>query len=275
MPKDQNITRVLSDYRKEEISDLAESIVEDYQIKGLINPETIAKEKKITFSYGNYKNAFDGLIQHISGKFHIFINQTRVGKGFTPRARFTFGHELGHYYIDEQRNALKKGRVPSHPSFNKLLSKNLAEREADYFSSCLLMPSNKFRKECFNRSLSGILIKDLSNHFKTSLSATIFRYFELNLFPMLIVYSKDSEVKWYFRSNDFIYKYPPKYGSEVPDTSVAGEFFYEKREYETEEIIYPYDWFSDFKMNKNQELFEKCYYLKSLNSVLSIVWLKE
>lgn len=265
----------LSDYRKEELSDLAESITEYYYGNNLIDLESIAKTNNITFSYGNYKNAFDGLIQHRFGSFHIFINSFRVGTKNEPRSRFTFGHELGHYYIDEHRNVLKKGKVPCHPSFNKILSKNPAEREADFFSSCLLMPSKIFRQLCLRKPLSGKLITDLSNYFKTSLSSTIFRYFELDLFPMFIVLCKDAKIKWYFKSNDFKYKYPPKYESEVSTSSVAGEFYYNQREYSVEEIIYPDDWFSDFKMDKTQQLYEKCFYLKSSNSVLSLVWVKE
>lgn len=265
----------LSDYRKEELTDLAESVIDYYIGDHYIDLEIIANANKITYSYGNYKNAFDGLIQHRFARFHIFINNFRVGTKEEPRSRFTFGHELGHFYIDEHRNALKKGKVPSHPSFNKLLSKNLAEREADFFSSCLLMPSKKFIQKCFRKPLSGKLIVELSNYFQTSLSATIFRYFELDLFPLFIVFCKDAKIKWYFRSTDFKYRYPPKYESDVPKSSVAGEFFYNQREYLEEEIIFPDDWFSDFRMDKNQQLYEKCYYLKNTNSIISLVWIKE
>ena len=265
----------LSEYRKKELSDLADSTTENITYKNYVNPEFIAKNEKITFSYGNYKNSFDGLIQHKFGKFHIFINTDTVGERNTPRARFTFGHELGHYYIDEHRNALKKGKVPSHPSFNKLISKNLAEREADFFSSCLLMPSRNFIKLNSGKPLSGKQIEQLSSLFKTSLLATLFRYFELNIFPMFIVCSKDSKISWYFSSKDFNYRYPPKYNTSVPSSSVAGEFFYDNKIYNSEEIIYPDDWFFDYDMNKNQELLEKCYYLKSLNKVISMVWINE
>ncbi len=265
----------LNEYRKEELSDLAETVIDYYIDSGIVQPEIIAEANSISFSYGNYKNAFDGLIQHKFGKFHIFINEQRVGNKETVRSRFTFAHELGHFYIDEHRNALKKGKVPSHPSFNKLVSKNLAEREADFFSSCLLMPSQRFRQQCLKKPLSGELIENLANHFKTSLSATIFRYFELDLFPMFIVCSQDEKVKWYFRSNDFLYKYPPKYGSEVPRSSAAGEYFFNQNEYRNEEIIFPDDWFSDFYMDKNQQLYEKCYYLKTSNTVISLVWINQ
>ena len=87
----------LCDYRKEELSDLAESIIENYIGDDFIEPEIIANVNRVTFSYGNYRDAFDGLIQHKFGRFHIFINSNRSGIKTSPRARFTFGHELGHF----------------------------------------------------------------------------------------------------------------------------------------------------------------------------------
>lgn len=269
------MTTTITENRKEELSDLAESIVDHYIKGNVVNPEIIATANNITFSYGNYKNAFDGLIQHKSGNFHIFINNDRVGHKESPRARFTFGHELGHFYIDEHRNALKRGKVPSHPSFNKLMTKNLAEREADFFASCLLMPSERFKQQCLRRPLSGKLIEDLSQYFNTSLSSVIFRYFELNLFPVFIVSCRDSIVEWYFRSSDFKFKFPPKYGDNVPNSTAASDFFYDGIEYTTEEIIFADDWFSDYRMNKNQQLYEKCYYQRQLNKVISVIWVKE
>ncbi|MHA6279361.1 ImmA/IrrE family metallo-endopeptidase [Salinimicrobium sp. CAU 1759] len=269
------MVKILSDHRKEELSDLAEVVVEPFLAQVQIDPEKIALSNKISFSYGHYRNSFDGLIQHRSGRFHIFINNNRVGTKENPRSRFTFAHELGHYYIDEHRNALKRGKVPSHPSFNRLVSENLAEREADFFASCLLMPERRFRSKCFRKPLSGRLIEDLSKSFGTSLSATIFRYFHLDLYPMFIVFAKNGIIKWYFRSPDFKYKFPPKYNSKVPETSVAGEFFYLTKKYIQEETIFSDDWFSDHSMDPNDQLYEKCYYLKDTNSTISVIWMKE
>ena len=45
-----------------------------------------------------------------SGGWHIYCNLDCVGQKDSPRARFTLAHELGHYYIDEHRNALVAGR---------------------------------------------------------------------------------------------------------------------------------------------------------------------
>jgi len=131
----------ISKDRKEEIAELAETVADEHCPTGRVDPVLIAKAKGITLSFGRYEDAFDGLLEHCCGRFHIYCNLDRVERAGSPRARFTLSHELGHFYIDEHRNALKAGRAPSHPSFCDYESKNPVEQEADHFASCLLMPA--------------------------------------------------------------------------------------------------------------------------------------
>src|ERR1700748_3499337 len=127
-----------------ELSELAESIVEYYCPEGIVNPAQIAEMKGISYSYGDYGDAFDGLIEQENTSFHIFIN-TKNFPADHPRSRFTFAHELGHYFIDEHRNALLSGRTPSHPSYTDFSSKNPVELEADHFASSLLLPERRIK----------------------------------------------------------------------------------------------------------------------------------
>src|SRR5258706_8422087 len=52
-------------------------------------------------------------------------------------------YEIGHFFIDEHRNALASGQPP-HPSFPNHPTENLAEQEANLFSSHLLMPAKEY-----------------------------------------------------------------------------------------------------------------------------------
>jgi len=261
-------------YRKREIAELAESIAIDFINGNILEPEDIAIAEGITFSRNHYGNCFDGLLEHQRNRFHIYINEKRVGGKESPRARHTFAHELGHYFIDEHRNALKAGKTPSHPSFNGLRAKNMVEREADYFASCLLMPSVLFRKCCGRDPLSAILIEKLAKTFQTSVSSVIFRYFELNLFPMLIVLAKDGIIEWKMVSEDFKYKYLPKKQGELPPTSVAGEYFRLGKKPATQQIVFAYDWCKYHGVGIKEQLWEKVYYLSD-TKVMSVVWRKE
>lgn len=261
-------------YRKSEIAELAEAIAMRFYDGGIINPELIADEQGITFSYNNYKDSFDGLLQHYAGSFHIFINLSRLRAPGNPRTRHTFAHELGHYFIDEHRNALKSGKTPSHPSFNSLVPKNPVEREADFFASCLLMPAKLFKKQCFRRPLDPKLLDDLAAYFQTSISSVIFRYFELGLFPMLIVRVNNGLIDWKMPSDDLKYKYLPKKGGPVPPTTAAAEFFSSGKKHADKQVLWAHDWFNDFNIADNEQIFEKCYYLTD-SVVMSVIWKKE
>lgn len=258
--------------RLKEISELAEEVARPFAMP--LQPELIAREEGITFSYGSYADAFDGLLQHQYNRFHIYINLNRVKTLSSPRSRFTFAHELGHFFIDEHRNALRKGKTPPHPSHYRLEQKNPVEREADYFASCLLMPSDDLLRVCFRKKLSGRLIEDLAAYFQTSLSATLYRYFELDLFPMMLVFSKRGRVKWVRRSKDFRFRRPPDKGAKVPPSTVAGEFFHKGTKSPIDEIVYPDDWFTDYQEGTRMELYEKCYYLSD-DTVMSVIWVNE
>lgn len=265
----------MTPFRRQELSELADVVTDTYFREGeTILPEHIALQSGITFSYGNYADAFDGLLEHRSGDFHIYINLDRLKSKHEPRTRFTFAHELGHYYIDEHRNALRKGKTPSHPSFNKLMMVNPVEREADYFASCLLMPEMHMRNLCRTRPLSVQLLDNISVRFKTSISSVIFRYFQLDLFPMCLIMTVGGKIEWTMRSKDFWNGDLPRKGVSVLKSSVAGEYFDQRTRYDFEQIVYGDDWFSGPRVNKDQQFYEKCYYL-STNKVLSLVWKKE
>src|SRR5258706_3391311 len=99
----------LSPTREQEIAELAEAIADGYFPAKRIDPLAIIQAKGITTSFGHYRDTFDGLLEHQRGRFHIYANLDRVEQADSPRARFTLGHELGHYFIDEHRNALTRG----------------------------------------------------------------------------------------------------------------------------------------------------------------------
>jgi Zn-dependent peptidase ImmA (M78 family) len=192
----------LSQERRQEICELAE-IVADEHCPGIrIEPLAIAKAKGMTVSFGRYEDAFDGLLEHQGERFHIYCNLDRVTRADAPRARFTLGHELGHFYIDEHRNALRLGRAPAHPSFCEYESKNPVEQEADLFASCLLMPSARFLQQAKRLpvGLGGILA--LARTFGTSVTSTAIRYATLRVKPCVVVKWSPDGYAWKWLSYD-------------------------------------------------------------------------
>jgi Zn-dependent peptidase ImmA (M78 family) len=262
------------EYREMELQQLAEAVSLEYFPSGKFDPENVARQIGVTWSYGHYAQAFDGLLQHRYGRFHIFLNLDRQRDRNTPRMRYTFCHELAHYFVDEHRNPLKNGHVVSHASFNALEAHNIAEKEADFFASCLLMPSKKFRGFCHRRPISSKLIEDLAKEFGASISAVILRYIYLSLSPVLIVMSKDGKMEWKSATKDFKYWGLPSKYSALPVNTAAYEFFSHGKQYQTEEIVFADDWFTDQYKIKDERFMEKCYYMPN-NKVLSLIWKKE
>jgi IrrE N-terminal-like domain len=182
--------------RKKEIASLAEAVSENYGTQGRIDPASVIRANDVTLNFGRYADAFDGMLEHLDGRFHVYCNLDRVEKEDSTRARFTLGHELGHFYIDDHRNALASGAAPSHSSFAEFESKLLVEQEADHFAVNLLMPETLFRKRTKGNGPGLSAILELAKSFKTSVSSTAIRYASLGVSPCVVIKWNPNKVAW-------------------------------------------------------------------------------
>ncbi len=196
------ITKSLSEERLSEIAELAEIVADEYCPKGRVDPEGIAHAAGLTLSYGTYQDYFDGLLEHKSSRFHIYCNLDRVENPHSGRAHFTIAHELGHYFIDEHRNALAAGVVPSHPSFCEHESDFLVENEADHFASNLLMPTARFSKACRSKKVGLASILALTELFGTSITSTALRYTQLGIVPCAVFKWSGGKLQWRWLSTE-------------------------------------------------------------------------
>lgn len=261
----------LSAYDVTSLNELASSISDYYFPDSQIDPIVLAEKKRITYSFGNYGDAFDGLLEQENRDFHIFINIDKLGHAYSERARFTFGHELGHYFIDDHRNALLNGLSPSHCSLTGFKSKNKAERQADFFSSCLLMPELRFKRYCKGNKFEFRIIQELAKKFGTSISATALRFCSIGNQPIMVVYSYDNSIKWYWSSDDFPFKFL-KFGKDrLPPDTVAGEYFCLGSKFKTTQQVFAMDWFNIWKDSQaNKPFYEHC--IMNEKHALSIIW---
>jgi Zn-dependent peptidase ImmA (M78 family) len=182
--------------RKAEIAELAEIVAAEHFPSGKVDPKSVADKREITISFGHYKEAFDGLLEHLAGEFHIYCNLDRLEHPNRPRARFTIAHELGHFFIEEHHAALVSGRSPGHGSFAEYESRNPAEQEADHFASNLLMPQNRFRRAAKGKPPGLAGIKSLADDFGTSVTSTAIRFASLEVRPCLVVKWASDGYKW-------------------------------------------------------------------------------
>lgn len=180
-----------------EIAELAELIADRVCPASPVDPEAIAREEGISWRYGNYGHGFDGLLAHRKGKFRVFCNAERGSK----RGRFTFGHELGHYFIDEHRLAIATQGI-RHLSVGEWHSDAVVERQADTFAANLLMPTARFHE--FTRSLLPGLaaVVAAANKFAVSVTSAAFRFVQTT--PSccaMVMWNPDGHCSWSWGSD--------------------------------------------------------------------------
>lgn len=259
----------ISNTSKEFIKDLAEFIAADYE-DNETPLDKIVESENLTVFYDDYGNAFDGMIIYDS-EFYIHINTNRYNKPKSPRGRFTLAHELGHYFIDNHRNGLKNGFLDPHPSKNNEQKHQKIEREADYFASCLLMPEQRFIKDCFKRKFSFSIIEELAVKYNVSLTACAIRFADVGNHPIMVVYCEDNLVKWKWNSLDFPFKYLVDNNGKVPEDTLVGEYFLKGSGVRKTEQLWAGDWFNCYRYeDENRKIYE--HFIPHKNKGLSIIW---
>lgn len=250
------------------IKELAEFIALEHN--PIVTPlHAIAEEENVPIFYDNYENAFDGLLIHDMG-FYIHLNTARGNRQDTPRGRFTLAHELGHYFIDNHRIGLQRGLLHPHGSLNHRNSHQKIEREADYFASCLLMPEERFTKDCFKRKFQFSIIEELAKKYNVSLTACAIRFADIGNHPIMVVYCEDNKVIWKWNSEDFPYKNLVN-NNNVPEDTLVGEYFKANKGEKRTDQLWAGDWFSCYRSeDENNKIYE--HIIPYQNKALCIVW---
>lgn len=251
------------------IKDLAETIALEYP--EFITPlEKILFEEDLDLFYDTYGDVFDGMTIYDDSRFFIHVNTFRGNKPNSQRSRFTIAHELGHYFITNHRIGLKKGLLSPHPSKNNENTHYKIEKEADYFASCLLMPEERFKKFVLRKKFDFSLIKNLSDLFHTSITATCIRFADLGNHPIFIVFGENGKIRWKYCSKDFPFQYL-LYTNKIPEDSVMGEYFYQSKQPNGTEEVWPMDWFN-YVSDKNSYRKFKEHCIPFKNIAFSIIW---
>lgn len=198
----------------------------------------------------------------------ITINNSITNEG---KKNFVLAHELGHF-------TMHKNLVPSFCDNDKTLSewyqKGIHEQEANDFAVELLMPYEQFSHQCKGKKLTFELIKELSEYYKTSLTATLLRYKDIGEFPIAVIYIEDGKVEWRQFSNDFVLQWLPK-GTDVRPGTIAYDVAINKLPPEKEpELVDALDWFPEdrnIEDYQNWRFHEFCIPV-SKNGLVSFLW---
>jgi hypothetical protein len=260
-----------------ELNELASYYANEYcPAPQVVNPVLIAEGLGISYSAGDYGGYFDGLLEYRNGRFHVFLHLNNEEHLYSPRVRFSFAHELGHYIIDSHRRALKEPGMSPHGSQGIFASDIGSEREADYFAACLLMPESRIKKDIFMRKFVFALVDEISRKYQVSVTAALLRFIALGNHPLMVVCSQKNRLKWRRFSEDFPFKrLNLGANNELPECTAAAEFFADGTKYKNVQEVFAEDWFVLCRSSdQRRPLNEYCVYYEVLNQVVSVIWEK-
>ncbi len=219
----------------------------------------------------------DGKIIFGNSKVVIKVNSSIQ---FQERKRFVIAHEIGHLIMHRNMQLPED----TFANFNiiagmeKALKNGRQELEANEFASELLMPEKLFLKEAKGNKFSPLLIKQLSERFNTSLTATVFRYLQFEqLHPLCLVFIDKGKVKYWKKSDDLKVWLVDYTRLAPPSDSVAAEYIQKNYDfvYKLEEKAQPISkstWFNVGEYDEDTDFYEYCIPTKRYQTILSIIW---
>jgi len=219
----------------------------------------------------------DGKIIFGNNKAVIKVNKQIQ---FEERKRFVIAHEVGHLTMH------KNMQLPddTFANFNiiagmeKALKNGKQELEANEFASELLMPQKLFLNEAKGRKFTPLLIKQLAERFKTSLTATVFRYLQFDdLHPICLVFIENGKVKYWKKSDELKVWLDDYIRLAPPSGSVAAEYIQKDYSFvytmdEKAQTINKSTWFSLNEYDEDSDFYEYCIPTKKYRTILSIIW---
>lgn len=152
-------------------------------IKLPIDIEDIAKRRGLDVMPYELGGDVSGLLAIKDGKGTIGYNITEP----KVRRRFTIAHELGHYELHKDKSELfvDKQFIYRSQSSASSVDHRIMENEANYFASCILMPTDQVRKALESMDIDLVTeegIKELAKLFEVSTTAMSLRVSKLGFF---------------------------------------------------------------------------------------------
>lgn len=199
---------------------------------------------------------------------------------FIERKRFVTAHEIGHLIMHRNMQL----PVDAFANFNIIAGMEMAlksgrqELEANEFASELLMPEKLFLKEAKGKKFSPLLIKQLSERFRTSLTATVFRYLQFDqLHPLCLVFIENGKVKYWKKADDLKVWFGDYTRLSPPFDSVAAEYVQKNYDFlysldEKTQTIKKSTWFNLGEFDEDSDFYEYCIPTKRHKTILSIIW---
>ena len=241
----------------------ASKIIEKYGISSSehIRLEDIAFDLGVDIIEGALRGAAASLVKF--GKYATI--RVSNNSSYENRNRFSIAHELGHFVLNHGTSIQ---RVCSDEDMMNWYKKS-EETEANFFAGELILPKNLIIKKCDVAEVDFRPIKQISNEFRASLTATAIRFVRFCPERCAVVFSKDAKIKWFYGSENW-YPFIP-IGSKLDERTDASDFFKGKILPDEPLEVDADAWVDEDGLD---EIVEHSVGSKFLNFVLTILWIQ-
>ncbi len=176
----------------------ARALLDRLAVTGIPDVRQIAAALKVSIRERPLERC-EGMLVRIKGTARGAI-AIRTSIRENSRKLFTIAHELGHLLLPGHDDS---GVCTSDAIESWSGELRAKEREANAFAAELLMPATAVL-QCVGQGEPSLrLIEKISDSFKTSLTASAYRFVGLSTYTVALVWSKDGRMLWAKRSEEF------------------------------------------------------------------------
>ncbi len=186
----------------------------------------ISDSEGVKYKQKAYPDKWDGMLVFNGAQRGILVN-TRIDN--PARHKFTFAHELGHYFLDHPPSFSKDGQLGIECNVSETsMEQKGREAEANRFAVELLMPQDRFLLLMLGAEIDFALIAGLAIEFMVSKQACSYRLVELTQKPCIVVFSKHGKITSY-KASRAAKGFWGGYAS-LPNETVAHEMIINKKQ---------------------------------------------
>jgi len=247
----------------------ARQIIEHYDIREprQIDLNKIASDLEITIEEDNLDGC-DGMLQMVLDPKCGIITVKRTIRE-PGQKRFVIAHELGHYYAPAAESQDYQCAAADLSLSNRGIRPQ--ERAANEFAGELLMPEKLFVPKLAQNKPSMTLIKGLAREFRTTLTATLWRFIQLTDDRCALVLSENGKVKYDKPSRRFRFRIP--HDVVLKPNSLAIDFFRDGHIRDQIEPVLASAWINDSRVEGGACIQEHSIAQPNYNSVLTLLWI--
>ena len=187
------------------------------------------------------------------------------------RKRFVVAHELGHFELHQQEANLFKCKEEYFELWRK--QNPVVEREANVFASELLMPGRMFAEAASGMAPNLDSVKELSERFATTLTATSLRFLDFTPESCAVVCSQEGVVKWCKSTSTFGQWIPP--GQVLSEKTYAYDFFHGGSLPQGTQEVFASAWFPEARLKNGTTIQEHSLGMPNYGTVLTLLLVKD